>query len=220
MSNVQALEFILFYVFPRGDVNPLAHRLLERFKNIPTVLEAPIYDLVKVEGMGIKSAKKLNLLLNIFYRYTEEKAAKQEKISTFGEIYDFVESLLRFKFQEELHIIAINKNGVVVGTRCIGKGNLSSVTVNLEEIALFITTYRANGAIIAHNHPCGSCKPSSNDIISNEKLENNFNFVNCKLIDNVIVGIDGIFSIKDNCIKRTFIENEEYYSGAINELKK
>ncbi len=116
-----------------------------------------------------------------------------------------------------MHIIAINKNGVVVGTRCIGKGNLSSVTVNLEEIALFITTYRANGAIIAHNHPCGSCKPSSNDIISNEKLENNFNFVNCKLINNVIVGIDGIFSIKDNCIKRTFIENEEYYSGAINE---
>ena len=82
LSNVQALEFILFYVFPRGDVNPLAHRLLDRYKNIPTVLEAPIYDLVKVEGMEIKSAKKLNLLLNIYYRYTEEKAAKQEKIST------------------------------------------------------------------------------------------------------------------------------------------
>ena len=38
LSDVQALEYILFYIFPRGDVNPLAHRLLSRFNNVPTVL--------------------------------------------------------------------------------------------------------------------------------------------------------------------------------------
>ena len=31
VSDVQAMEFILFYIFPRGDVNPLAHRLLYEF---------------------------------------------------------------------------------------------------------------------------------------------------------------------------------------------
>ena len=60
LSEVQALEYILFFIFPRGDVNPLAHRLLDRFGDIATVLDAPIEDLVMVEGMGETSAKKMH----------------------------------------------------------------------------------------------------------------------------------------------------------------
>ena len=29
MSDIQVVEFFLTYIFPRGDVNPLAHRLLK-----------------------------------------------------------------------------------------------------------------------------------------------------------------------------------------------
>lgn len=49
ISEVQAVEFILCYIFPRGDVNPLAHRLLEKYRNIPTILEASIEDLASVK---------------------------------------------------------------------------------------------------------------------------------------------------------------------------
>ena len=42
LSDVQALEYILFFIFPRGDVNPLAHRLLDRFNDTQTVLEASV----------------------------------------------------------------------------------------------------------------------------------------------------------------------------------
>ena len=31
LSDIQAVELVLCYVFPRGDVNPLAHRLLDRY---------------------------------------------------------------------------------------------------------------------------------------------------------------------------------------------
>ena len=36
LSPHQVLEYILFYVFPRGDVNPLAHRLLDKCKMFST----------------------------------------------------------------------------------------------------------------------------------------------------------------------------------------
>ena len=219
LSNVQAMEFILFYIFPRGNVNPLAHRLLDRYKNIPTILEAPVYDLVKVEGMGETSAKKLSLLLNIYYRYTQEKAAKQEKISTFGEIYDFIEALLRFKHREEIHVIAVNRGGRVLGTRCLARGTISLVAINLNEIALFVSAFNASGVIIVHNHPGGSCTPSAQDMESHQKLVGNFEFVCCDLVDDAIIGSDGIYSMKDNCLKRAFVENQEYYDMAIEELK-
>lgn len=38
LSDVQAVEYLLTFVFPRGDVNPLAHRLLNHFGNIANIL--------------------------------------------------------------------------------------------------------------------------------------------------------------------------------------
>ena len=43
----QILEMILFYVYPRTDTNPLAHRLLETFGSIASVLDAPMDRLVE-----------------------------------------------------------------------------------------------------------------------------------------------------------------------------
>lgn len=45
LSAIKKDEVVLCYIFPRGDVNPLAHRLLDRYKNLSTILEAPVEDL-------------------------------------------------------------------------------------------------------------------------------------------------------------------------------
>ena len=34
------LELILFYAIPQGDVNPLAHELIDRFGSLDRVLDA------------------------------------------------------------------------------------------------------------------------------------------------------------------------------------
>ena len=36
-SDIQVLELLLFYSRPRGDVNPLAHQLLETFGSLPSL---------------------------------------------------------------------------------------------------------------------------------------------------------------------------------------
>ena len=63
LSDIQVLEFFLFFVFPRGDVNPLAHRLLDKYKSISGVLEASVDDLKTVKGMGDVSAKNCIVFL-------------------------------------------------------------------------------------------------------------------------------------------------------------
>ncbi len=219
LSNIQALEFILFYIFPRGDVNPLAHRLLEKYKNIPSVLEAPVHDLVKIKGMGETSARKLSLLLNIFDRYTQEKATKQQRISNMGEIYDFIEALLRFKSREEFYMIGLDERGKVVGARCLLRGKIDLITMKLQDIKTFIKTFNAHGIILVHNHPGGSCQPSEKDLVSNAKLAESFYFADCNLVDNAVIGVDGIYSMKDRCLKRAFIQDKESYEKAIEELK-
>ena len=51
VSDVQALEFVLTYIFPRGDVNPLAHRLLDKFGTFADVLDADPIELESAKSI-------------------------------------------------------------------------------------------------------------------------------------------------------------------------
>ena len=47
-ADHEVLELMLFYAIPQRNVNPLAHRLLDRFGTLHAVLEAPVEELMKV----------------------------------------------------------------------------------------------------------------------------------------------------------------------------
>ena len=51
-TDVQVLEILLFYCIARKDTNPIAHALLDHFGSLSQVLEAPMEELCKVEGIG------------------------------------------------------------------------------------------------------------------------------------------------------------------------
>ena len=52
MADHQVLELLLTYALPRVDVNPLAHRLLDRFGSLEGVLSAKADQLQQVKGIG------------------------------------------------------------------------------------------------------------------------------------------------------------------------
>ena len=210
LSQVQIMEFILFYIFPRGDTNPLAHRLLNKFKNISTVLDASLDDIKSVKGMGDASAKKLKMLLEIFNVYTFNKTTKQEGISTFGDVCDHIESLLRYKTNEEMHAIGLNSNGKYIGERCLAKGGSSLVGISIRDVSNFVVTYNAQQVYLVHNHPGGSCMPSKQDIDSNRELQKKFEFTGCSLVDNLVIGDDGIYSMRTRSLVRIFSENDKF----------
>ena len=47
LSDVQVLEVLLYYAAPRGDTNPAAHALLNRFGTLDGVFSAPEAELKK-----------------------------------------------------------------------------------------------------------------------------------------------------------------------------
>ena len=86
-------------------------------------------------------------------------------------------------------------------------------------IAYFIATYKVSAVLLAHNHPYGSCHPSQQDLASHERLASIFQFAGCRLLDNLIVGYDGIYSLEKYGIQRIFLDSEEAYNEAIKQLK-
>ena len=60
-ADHEVLELVLFYAIPQRNVNPLAHRLMERFGSLQAVLDAPLVELCRVEGVGECAAALLQL---------------------------------------------------------------------------------------------------------------------------------------------------------------
>ena len=61
-ADHEALELLLFYAIPRRDTNPIAHALIDRYGSLEAVLNAPVEDLKKVEGIGENAAVLLRLV--------------------------------------------------------------------------------------------------------------------------------------------------------------
>ncbi len=206
LSKIQTLETILCYIFPRGDVNPLAHRLLDHFGSISAVLEADVNDLVTVKGMGKTSAKKLHLLNEINLVYTLDKMKVNPKFDTFADIYDYLENLLRFKTVEELYFLAIGANKTCINTKLYARGTINMVGISLNDLILYLASTKAHALVIAHNHPNGSCKPSVQDENAFKKLKSMLEMANCQLLDSFIIGTDGIYSLENHEIARIYMQ--------------
>ena len=207
LTNVQMLETILCFVFPRGDVNPLAHRLLNHFGSLSAVLEADIHDVARIKGMGETSAKKLHLLTQINLVYALDKMKVSPKFESFSDIYDYVENLLRFRTVEELYFIAIGANKTCLNTKLFASGSINMVGISMNDLMLYLASTRAHALVIVHNHPNGSCKPSPQDEKAFESLKKMTEMANCQLLDSLIIGTDGLYSMENKSVARVYFND-------------
>jgi len=91
LTDVQYLEMLLFYCIPRADTNPIAHRLLDKFKDIQAVLHASESELESVSGIGKGTAKKFKQIANLAHTYTESaKASRRNTEITKKQIADTI----------------------------------------------------------------------------------------------------------------------------------
>lgn len=60
-DTYELLEMLLYYVIPYKDTNPIAKRLLAAFGSLDGVLNAPISELSKVDGIGERCAEFISL---------------------------------------------------------------------------------------------------------------------------------------------------------------
>ncbi len=205
LGEIQALEMVLCYIIPRGDVNPLAHRLLDRFGNFTSVLDASVEELQTVKGLGEESAKKLKMLTEVFLYYSTHKINPHNKIERMGDFYDYIEEMLRFRDVEYLYIFAIGRNGAINNKRELAKGKDDFVNVDMNQISLFISSSKSKNFILVHNHPQGKCHPSAKDFESYKHIKEFCKYMGGTLADSYIVGDDGIYSMDSECMVRDFM---------------
>lgn len=195
----QILEMILFYVYPRSDTNPLAHRLLNKFGSIAAILDSPVDVLIKA-GLTKNAATFLVMLPDISRIYLDDRNNNESKIIDFSNIGDYFVSKFIGRDEEVLILLLADAKGKELYCGVVSKGGIRSSEAPIRKIIDLAIRYNAATAVIAHNHPSGVALPSRSDLEATKDVYNALELVGVLLADHIIVSDDDFVSLRDSSL--------------------
>ena len=181
-ADHEILELLLCYAIPQGDVNPLAHALMDRFGSLSGVLSAPVELLTQVKGVGERTAVLLRLA----------DMEREVILNTRENVGAYLLELFSQERNEAVYQICLDGKGKLLACRRLGEGSASAVNLDMRKVVENAILHSASSVILAHNHPSGIALPSSDDQAATEQVRVALGAIGVRLEDHIIVA-DGDF---------------------------
>lgn len=162
-ADHEVLELLLFYAIPQGDINPLAHRLLEKFSTPSAVFNASEEELRTVSGIGEHAAVLIKLIPQISRYYTGLSVREKKYISTSQDAGEYVCGMIGCEKREVFAIICLDAQRKVLAFEILEEGTVSQANVHPRKVVECALKHNSAAVILAHNHPSAGAYASEND---------------------------------------------------------
>ena len=189
------LEFLLFYSIPRGDTNPIAHRLIDAFGSLSGVFDATPEELMKVSGVGESTAILISMIPQMARKYLEDKADAVNVVGGCGDIGAYLLPKFVGRTNEALMMVSIDNKNKVISCSVVAEGTVDSAKVSRRKVMEEAMKVKATRVILAHNHPRGVAVPSAEDVAMTREIGRLFSQVGIELVDHIIVADDDYVSM-------------------------
>lgn len=203
-SKHEVLEFMLFYVYAQGDVNPKAHDIIEyNNKSMRRMFENSIDNRMAedIRGIGEKTVLFIRALKEfIDYYLKEELLEKRIRVDRDG-FKDILRGIRFSEDHEDIYMLCMDKNMYLKSIiKLTEESDEIMASVSIDRIVSCAVRAKASNVILMHNHPMGSPKPSLNDISMTSKASDALNAIGSFLVDHYIVCPNDIFSVRMSMI--------------------
>jgi DNA repair protein RadC len=193
----EIVELLLTYVIPRRDTKAAAKELICRYKSLNAMLNAPAGELLKVDGLGERSAEFLSFIREVNGFCLKEKYQRKSILSHRRD----AEEYLRFNFgmrrDEYVAVLFLGNRNQVIETEIIAEGTVNQCSVYPRVIMDRALRCHATSIIIAHNHPGGGMKPSEADWVLTGRLFYICALLEIPLLDHLVISHDEVVSLKE-----------------------
>lgn len=197
-SEHEVLEFLLMFAIPQRDVNPLAHRLIERFGSLSAVLETAPSELKRVDGVGENAAVLLSLMPQLLSYYQHSAMGSKPVITNLAEARRYAGALFFGLHEERVYMICMDQSGRVLRPALLHKGTIDQVQIYPREVVETALRYHAHAVLLAHNHPSGTAEPSQDDYDATRAVISALNVIGVRVIDHLIFAGNSVYSMTQN----------------------
>lgn len=203
-SEHRALELLLFFSRFQGDVNPLAHRLLETFGSLSGVMDAHPRDLAKVAGVGENTVVLLKLIPAMSSRYLASRAAAPVILEDSASLRELFVPYFFGARTEMAYLASFDAKGKLLGVNKLSEGSPTGSEISLRAVTAAALSLEASLLVLAHNHPSGIAAPSDADLFTTRHIAQVVAPLGLTLYDHVILADDDMVSLRDSGYFSTF----------------
>lgn len=198
------IELLLFFGIPQGDVNPVAHELINKFGSLSGVFDASMEDLCSVKGIGEHSATLIKLIPCLFEAYSIEKFSKRTTVKKDSdEFYQTIVASSMLKSKECVWLYLFDNKNDLIESVMVHEGSVNSAKFEIRKLVEAAIKYNASTVTLVHNHPEGVAFPSNDDIQTTKIIGSVFNAMGVYLSEHYVVAnniIRGIIN-KDKMVR-------------------
>jgi DNA repair protein RadC len=182
----------------------------ELLKEIVGVSEASsnyagIRDFLDTEHDDIGITAKIEAVKSLIKRYLKQRVVgRKVRLNNSSAVADYIKVELRGSKKEKFMVLFLNAQNVLLDSKIMFEGSDNSATVYPAEIIRHALKVHALAIILAHNHPSGDTEPSETDIEVTKDILYAGKFLSIDVIEHIITGGDGYFSMADSGLIRNF----------------
>ena len=194
--DYEIVELLLTLGTPMKDCKGMAKDAMKVFKNLRGVLDAPLEELRKIEGIGPSNAFGVKLFQAIAERYAKEKVPDKGFFDSPGAVAEYLQKRIGRKNKEHFVMLYLDsRNKLIIDD--VSVGTLNASLVHPREVFEPAVRHLAAQVIIAHNHPSGDPTPSSADLEITKRLVEAGKIMGIEIIDHIIVTKNSYLSFKE-----------------------
>tara|TARA_B100001123_G_scaffold253435_1_gene282791 strand:- start:1458 stop:2141 length:684 start_codon:yes stop_codon:yes gene_type:complete len=196
LPDYELLELILFGAKPRGDVKPLAKRLIKHFGGFDRVLRATPQQLREVDEVGEAAICCIKAAECAVQRLVRAEAMERPVIQSWTALLDYCRLKMGSLNVEEFRLLFLNHKNMLISDEIQQRGTVNHTPVYPREVVKRALDLGASAVIMAHNHPSGDPTPSKDDIDMTIKVRDALQSVNISLHDHLVVCANTHYSFK------------------------
>ena len=197
-ADHEILELLLFYAIPQGDVNPLAHDLMDRFGSLSAVFSAPVEMLTSVKGVKERTAALLTLVPEAARRARLAEMKSELILNTRENVGDYLLELFSRERNETVFQLCLDRKYKLLACKRLGEGSASTVNLDIRKLVENALLTSSCFVILAHNHPSGVALPSRTDEAATDRARAALETIGVVLLDHVIVADGDFVSLADS----------------------
>lgn len=200
LNDAELLAILLQTGHKKKNVIELAQELISSSGGLSLLIDSPINELLKYNGLKEAKSLKIAIIHELFIRYEIEKLERINKFGSKLEIATYLLGKMKYLEIEEVRIIGLNNKNHLMFEKVLFKGGKESVSFSPNIILEETLKMGSKRIYLAHSHPSNKLEPSFADLTQTNNLELFLISLGIQLIDHLIVGKYNVYSIKEGRI--------------------
>lgn len=195
LQDYELLELLLFTAIPRRDVKPLAKQLLGEFKDLWSLLNAPL-DRLLAFGLSESAAASLLATGAVALRAHKNAAVKGPLLNSWQRIVDYCKAAMAHEDKEQFRLLFLDRKNHFITEEIHQHGTIDHTPVYPREVVQRALEVGAGALVLVHNHPSGDTQPSKEDIHMTRAIQDACRPLDITVHDHLIIGRNEVTSFR------------------------